>query len=71
MIRSHGWISVTEGEMNSIDMNARAYGWEVGRGAKLGERIENPSDDNPFLNPNWRDAFVDPYETGELDEMGG
>jgi hypothetical protein len=37
-----------------IDRNARAYGYEVGRGRLLAKGIET-SEDNPFLDPNWRD----------------
>lgn len=38
----------------SIDLNARAYGWEIGRGTPMAEQIES-SPDNPFINPDWRD----------------
>lgn len=33
--------------MRRIDQNARAYGWEVGRGAPRAESVE-PSPENPF-----------------------
>jgi hypothetical protein len=36
-----------------IDRNARAYGWEVGRGHPLAERIESTDPSNPFLAPDW------------------
>lgn len=41
-----------------IDRNARAYGWSVGRGHPLTPQIEDVDPENPFLDPNWRDAFV-------------
>jgi hypothetical protein len=40
----------TEAELKSFDLNARAFGWEVGAGRALptDERIES-SPDNPFV----------------------
>jgi len=43
--------------LGEIDRNARAYGWEIGHGHPLAEQIESTSDDNPFLNPDWRDQI--------------
>ena len=43
-------------ELDEIDRNARAYGFEIGRGQRLSEGIET-SEDNPFLDPNWRDTI--------------
>jgi hypothetical protein len=37
----------------AIDTQARAYGWEVGRGRPLAGQVD-ASDDNPFLDQNWR-----------------
>lgn len=37
-----------------IDRNARAYGFEIGRGHPLAEKLEKTSPDNPFLDKNWR-----------------
>ena len=37
-----------------IDRNARAYGWEIGRGHPLVERIESTDPENPFLAADWR-----------------
>jgi hypothetical protein len=54
-----------------IDRNARAYGWEIGRGKELQDHIEI-SPDNPFKDLSWvtkvirtvNDAGVDaPPET--------
>ncbi len=36
------------------DRNARAYGWEIGRGQPIGQEI-GTSDDNPFLESDWRE----------------
>lgn len=43
--------------LENMDRNARAYGWEVG---KHGQLIDRPpfSDDNPFLDANWRDNIT-------------
>ncbi len=46
----------TNQDLDEIDRNARAYGFEIGRGQALAERIES-SEDNPFLDPNWRDLI--------------
>lgn len=37
---------------SEIDRNARAYGWEVGRGRAMAE-ILALSKENPFGNPEW------------------
>lgn len=58
-------------DIREIDRNARSYGFEVGRGAPLGQDLES-SPDNPFLDPEWRsevtpDQVSDGYHTfGEL-----
>lgn len=46
-------MSYSEEDMDEFDRAARAYGWEVGRGHPLTEQITT-SDDNPFMDPNWR-----------------
>jgi hypothetical protein len=38
---------------DEIDRCARAYGWEIGNGAKMGRVIEL-SDNNPFKHADWR-----------------
>jgi oligoribonuclease len=40
--------------IDEIDRNARAYGFEVGRGAALSHGQIPTSDDNPFMEKNWR-----------------
>lgn len=47
-----------------IDRNARAYGFEVGKGHPLTEVIEQTSPDNPFMNPDWRQS-VEAKEFGQ------
>lgn len=47
---------VSEAErLEEIDRNARAYGWEVGKGRPVTGEILMTSSDNPFLDPNWRE----------------
>lgn len=46
-------------ELVEIDRNARAYGFEVGRGAPLAEVIEYAGG-NPFIDPSWHDQIGDP-----------
>lgn len=38
-----------------VDRNARAYGWEIGRGQPIGWEIKT-TPGNPFLDPDWRTA---------------
>lgn len=45
-------------QMSEIDRNARAYGFEVGRGKPLTKTMTF-SDDNPFIDRNWRDKVKD------------
>lgn len=49
-------------EIEEFTRNARAYGWEVGKGKPLTETIST-SPDNPFLDPNWRDHLGEPKPT--------
>lgn len=44
--------------LDEMDRNARAYGWEVGRGKPL-TAVLDFDPDNPFLNPDWRDNVDD------------
>ena len=44
---------LSEEELESIERNARAYGFEIGRGRSHAEAME-PSEDNPFLVKDWR-----------------
>jgi hypothetical protein len=41
-----------------IDRQARAYGFEIGRGHKLTNQIDTISEDNPFRNVNWRNNII-------------
>jgi hypothetical protein len=45
------------GTIEESDRNARAYGWEVGRGQELGS-IVGMTEDNPFIDPNWRGKVI-------------
>lgn len=40
--------------INEIDRNARAYGFEIGRGKPLERELNEISPDNPFIHPFWR-----------------
>jgi hypothetical protein len=46
------------GGMAEVDRNARAYGFEIGRGKPLTKHMVGLSMDKPFLDPNWRDNIV-------------
>lgn len=50
-------IEKVEG-VDEIDRNARAYGFEVGRGHPLTKKITELSPDNPFRVPEWKDEIV-------------
>jgi hypothetical protein len=45
-------------QVEEIDRNARTYGFEIGKGHPLTSKLDKLSDDNPFVNVNWR-AKVD------------
>jgi hypothetical protein len=45
----------TAEDLAEVDRNARAYGYEIGRGHPLVEVIQESDEANPFLDPNWRD----------------
>lgn len=42
------------GDLEEIDRNARAYGWEIGHGHPLADVIESTDATNPFLTREWR-----------------
>lgn len=42
-------------KLEDMDRQARGYGWEIGRGTKI-EPMVQTSDDNPFLDPNWKET---------------
>ena len=46
---------VRDKELEEIDRNARAYGYEIGRGHPLVNKIEAVSDDNPFMDTDWKE----------------
>lgn len=41
-------------EFEESDRNARAYGFEIGRGKPLVEKLTYLSTDNPFMDPLWK-----------------
>jgi hypothetical protein len=43
---------MTPKDIREIDRNARAYGFEVGRG-RPAQEVVTASPDNPFLDPDW------------------
>jgi hypothetical protein len=47
-------MEISQEQLDEIDRNARAYGFEIGRGKALTKNL-NMSDDNPFLESSWRD----------------
>jgi hypothetical protein len=47
-------VEITIEELEEIDRNARAYGYEIGKGKRLVRVMEDISQDNPFLDPDWR-----------------
>lgn len=55
--RGDGTCGLTDDQVEEIDRNARAYGWEIGRGQMLGVQVDT-TENNPFMERNWRDAIV-------------
>lgn len=51
-----------ESDAAEIDRNARGYGFEIGRGRSLTSTVEGLSDDNPFLDPKWREKIQETKE---------
>lgn len=41
-------------QLEELDRNARAYGFEIGRGQRTDSDQIDSSPDNPFLDPDWR-----------------
>lgn len=52
-----GKVGEEEARIEEVDRSARAYGWEIGKGHPLSERIEQLSPENPFLDKNWRERI--------------
>lgn len=53
------WVAVdqsvvTDEFITSIDRNARAFGWEIGRGADLSKPVTEMTTGNPFAFLDWR-----------------
>jgi 8-oxo-dGTP pyrophosphatase MutT (NUDIX family) len=47
---------------DEMDRNARAYGYEVGRGRPIAAEILSLSKDNPFLDRDWKQLIKTPEE---------
>ena len=45
-------------DIEEMDRNARAYGWQVGRSGTFPTDVTETTDDNPFVDPNWRDKLA-------------
>lgn len=41
-----------------LDRNARAYGFEIGRGHPLTEKLTHISPDNPFMDRDWKSKIT-------------
>lgn len=60
MVASHnrasadGFVVMTKAQMEEVDRNARAFGWEVGRGHLMSSHL-NMLPANPFSEKNWRE----------------
>lgn len=61
-------MELTREQIAEIDRNARAYGYEVGKGHPLVEELTVISEDNPFKDLNWRDHVVHTFCGFTLDE---
>lgn len=54
------WVSASEAvipirDLEAVDQQARAYGWEIGRlKPPVPTTVAQTHPDNPFLDPNWR-----------------
>ena len=55
-------IWLTKDQLAEIDRCARAYGYEIGKGHPIVQELDELSLDNPFLDPNWRDAVYLPAD---------
>lgn len=47
--------------LDEMDRNARAYGWEIGRGKPMTRQMEM-SPDNPFIQEDWKKNMVEPAD---------
>lgn len=56
----------TQDQVDEIDRNARAFGWEIGRGAIMVGNMVGTSDSNPFMSPHWKSemGFVERCREG-------
>lgn len=45
-------MEISMEQFRELDRHARAYGWEIGRGKKIGKAV-TASSDNPFLKEGW------------------
>ncbi len=52
----------SEGDIEEVDRNARAYGFEIGKGHPLTHMILSTSPDNPFMQPGWREMIGVPIQ---------
>lgn len=50
-------IGLSRAQLDEIDRNARAYGWEIGNGHPLVEKLDTLSPNNPFLSPDWAEGL--------------
>lgn len=55
-------LAEVEASIEEIDRNARAYGWEIGRGHPLHSTIKVNSPDNPFLDSDWRSKILAKFD---------
>ena len=47
----------TEAQVLEIHRCALAYGWEIGNGAPITEKLLT-TDGNPFVDPNWSIPYI-------------
>lgn len=45
---------ISDEQLDEIDRNARAFGWEIGHGAIMVAGTICTSDNNPFLSKDWK-----------------
>jgi hypothetical protein len=46
-------VTIRRVDLESIDRNARAYGWEIGRGQALSTQVD-VTEGNPFMDTGWK-----------------
>lgn len=54
-------VEVPPDVIEESDRQARAYGWEIGKGTPIAE-VVTASEENPFIDPEWRDRYIHPSE---------